>query len=78
MTFNNIDNSFGNPPWSRIESLSEICAEAGVDFDEFIEGVKNDQEIETMAEQFGVQVGTIEALQEHFFRYGIGSIIGGD
>ncbi len=66
------------PPWSRIQTLNEMTEEAGVDFDEFIESIKNQASISEMAEQFQVSEGTIEKLQDHFFRYGIGSVQGGD
>lgn len=66
------------PPWSRIQGLNEMTEEAGIDFDQFIESIKNQASIEEMSEQFQVSPGTIENLQEHFFRYGLGSVQGGD
>lgn len=66
------------PPWSRIPSLAEMTWEAGIDFDCFIECIKEGRSIEQMAEQFKVSPVTIEALQDHFFRYGISSVMGGD
>lgn len=66
------------PPWSRIQGLNEMTAEAGVDFDQFIESINNQESISDMAERFQVSPATIESLQDHFYRYGIGSVQGGD
>lgn len=71
-----IQGSF--PPWSRIPSLAEMTSEAGINFDCFIKSIKEGQTSEQMAEQFQVSRNTIESLQDHFFRYGISSVIGGD
>lgn len=66
------------PPWSRIQALNEMTEEAGIDFDQFIESIKNQASITEMSEQFQVSETTIESLQNHFFHYGIGSVQGGD
>lgn len=66
------------PPWSRIQALNEMTEEAGIDFDQFIESIRNQASIAEMAEKFQVSQGTIECLQDHFLRYGIGSVQGGD
>jgi hypothetical protein len=72
----NIPGSF--PPWSRIPSLAEMTSEAGIDFDCFVQCIKENQPIDEMAEQFKVSQTTIESLQDHFIKYGISSVIGGD
>ncbi|MGI5920631.1 MAG: helix-turn-helix domain-containing protein [Syntrophomonadaceae bacterium] len=66
------------PPWSRIPSLTEMTAEAGIDLDTFIRFIQTGYSPDQMAEYFQVSHGTIESLQEHFFRYGISSVMGGD
>ncbi|MGR6836099.1 helix-turn-helix domain-containing protein [Syntrophomonas erecta] len=66
------------PPWSRIQALPEMVREAGVDYDQFIECLKNGLSSEEMAWKFTVSQQTIERLKEHFFRYGISSVEGGD
>ena len=66
------------PPWSRTQALNEMTEEAGIDFDQFIESIKNQNSIAEMSEQFQVSEKTIESLQDHFFHYGIGSVQGGD
>jgi hypothetical protein len=62
------------PPWSRIQGLNEMTAEAGVDFDQFIESITTRRSISDMAVRFQVSPATIESLQDHFYRYGIGSV----
>lgn len=66
------------PPWSRIQGLNEMTEEAGVDFDQFMESIKNQDSISAMADRFQVSQAAIESLQDHFYRYGIGSVQGGD
>ncbi|MGI5880711.1 MAG: helix-turn-helix domain-containing protein [Syntrophomonadaceae bacterium] len=66
------------PPWSRIPSLVEMTADAGIDFDAFIAAIEENRSLESMATEFGISVKTAEHLQEHFFHYGISSVIGGD
>ncbi len=66
------------PPWSRIPSLQEMTAEAGVDHDRFIQFIKNNRTAEEISRQMGISVETAEALYEHFMHYGISSVIGGD
>ncbi|MEN6462962.1 MAG: helix-turn-helix domain-containing protein [Syntrophomonas sp.] len=66
------------PPWSRIPSLAEMTSEAGINFDCFVQCIKEDLSIEQMADKFKVSHTTIESLQDHFLRYGISSVMGGD
>jgi hypothetical protein len=66
------------PPWSRIQSLDEMCQEAGVDFDSFIEDLKVGTNLNDMAAKHKVSLDTISLLQEHFLKYGISSVMGGD
>ena len=76
MTNDNGKGSF--PPWSRMPGLNEMCEEAGVDFDSFIEDIKNGAGLEDMAVKYGVSTETISLLQEHFIKYGLSSVMGGD
>lgn len=73
---NDVGGSF--PPWSRVPGLTEMCADAGVDFDRFIEDIKNDTSLNDMAAKYGVSIDTISLLQEHFMKYGLSSVMGGD
>ncbi|WP_003541336.1 hypothetical protein [Desulfotomaculum nigrificans] len=65
-------------PWSTEPSLETKANEVGIDFDELIEGIKNNRSDEEMAKQFGVTPKTIGYLKEHFWTKGIGSIMGQD
>ena len=76
MTNDNGKGSF--PPWSRIPGFNEMCEETGIDFDSFIEDIKNGSGLEDMAVKYGVSMETISLLQEHFIKYGLSSVIGGD
>ncbi|ABI68231.1 helix-turn-helix domain-containing protein [Syntrophomonas wolfei] len=76
MEQNNGQGSF--PPWSRIPSLEEMSREAGVDFDELLDCIKNGKSKEEIAEEFRVSEETVESLHQHFLHYGISSVMGGD
>lgn len=78
MTADDNDDIGRWPPWSRIQGLNEMTREAGIDFDQFIQSIKDQASIADMAEQFQVSEKTIQSLQDHFFSYGIGSVQGGD
>lgn len=66
------------PPWSRIPSIVEMTAEAGIDYDEFTAFLKEGLSEAEMARRFGVKEATITSLTDHFWHYGVGSVIGGD
>lgn len=66
------------PPWSRIPGFNEMCEEAGVDFDSFIEDLRISANLDDMVAKYGVSMETISLLQEHFIKYGISSVMGGD
>lgn len=66
------------PPWSRIPSLQEMTAEIGVDHDVFIHLIEKGETIEAIAKQMEISEKTVESLYDHFMRYGISSVIGGD
>lgn len=66
------------PPWSRIPSLKEMTEETGIDFDKFIDCIKENMSTLEMAGMFNVSGQTIENLKEHFYKYGISSVMGGD
>ncbi len=75
---NNSKGGGSFPPWSRTVSLPEMTSELGIDFDEFIDAIKNDLSITEMSDKFAVSEATLEQLREHFFHYGISSVMGGD
>jgi hypothetical protein len=66
------------PPWSRIQGLDEMCEEAGVDFNNFIDDMKANVGIREMAAKHKVSLDTMSLLQEHFIKYGLSSVMGGD
>ncbi|MBO8137470.1 MAG: helix-turn-helix domain-containing protein [Desulfotomaculum sp.] len=65
-------------PWTTETSLVTKTEEVGIDFDRFIDGLKNNKTDAEMASEFGVTEKTISYLKDHFMRYGIGSTIGQD
>jgi len=65
-------------PWSTEPSLKAKTEEVGVDFDTFIEGLKNNKTDAKMASEFGVSSTVIGHLRDHFMRKGLGSIMGQD
>lgn len=65
-------------PWSTGPSLKQMTDELGVDFDSFIERLKNDRSDMEMAEEFGVSEKAISHLRKHFMTHGVGSIMGQD
>ncbi|MDD2620393.1 MAG: helix-turn-helix domain-containing protein [Syntrophomonadaceae bacterium] len=66
------------PPWSRTVSLNEMTGEAGIDFDQFVSCIEEGMSNSQMAERFQLSEAAVNSLTEHFFHYGIGSVMGGD
>ncbi|MHB8917833.1 MAG: helix-turn-helix domain-containing protein [Desulfocucumaceae bacterium] len=65
-------------PWSTGPSLKQKTDEVGVDFDGFIDGLKNNRSDVEIAGEFGVSEKVISHLREHFITHGLGSIMGQD
>lgn len=65
-------------PWSREPGLKEMTREVGIDFDRFIDAIKEDKTNVEMAEEFDVSEKLVDHLREHFFTHGVGSIEGRD
>ncbi len=74
--FNNEPGSY--PPWSRIPSLQDMCREIGIGHDQLIEAIAEGLSTEEAARKMQVTTATMDALYEHFYRYGISSVQGGD
>ncbi len=66
------------PPWSRIPSLEEMAAEAGIDGADFLHSIQTGYDVKQLADRFKVSPQTIQSLYDHFMQYGVGSIMGGD
>ncbi|MBO8128428.1 MAG: helix-turn-helix domain-containing protein [Peptococcaceae bacterium] len=65
-------------PWSTKPSLKLKTDEVGINFDAFIESLKNDLSDEEMARMFGVPSSVIGHLRDHFMRFGLDSVMGQD
>ncbi len=66
------------PPWSVGESLPEMTAAAGIDYDEFVACMRENNSADELARRFQVSEATIKCLQEQFITRGISSVAGGD
>ena len=66
------------PPWSLQESLVEMTATAGIDYDKFVACMREDFTLDELAQRFQVSEATIKCLQDHFITHGISSVVGGD
>lgn len=69
-------NFVSRVPWGLEPGLKEKTDELGIDFDQFIDGLKNNKSDETMAQEFRVSREAIEALREHFTHLGIQTVVG--
>jgi hypothetical protein len=65
-------------PWNWQPYLSELCAEANVDYDQFIAGLAENKTDQEIANEFNTREQTIKYLREHFENYGVGSVMGQD
>ncbi|QGT99226.1 hypothetical protein SYNTR_0633 [Candidatus Syntrophocurvum alkaliphilum] len=66
------------PPWSVRPSINELAEEAGIDADMLIDYLGQGLSNNEIANKFGVSEKIIKNLSEHFYRYGLGSVQGGD
>jgi len=66
------------PPWGLQPSLQLMLEEAGLEFDKFLEDIKNGKTDDEIAQQTGVSREVISNLREHFEKYGIDSVMGQD
>lgn len=65
-------------PWSSEPSLKEMAHEVGVDFDRFIDGIKDDKSDSEMSKELDVPEKLIYHLRDHFYTHGVHSIMGQD
>lgn len=66
------------PPWAWQPGLKSLVEEAGIDFDAFIEGLKNGESDLQLASRFGASQTAVRHFREHFEKYGIDSVTGQD
>ncbi|NLK00465.1 MAG: helix-turn-helix domain-containing protein [Clostridia bacterium] len=65
-------------PWGMHPSLKDRTNELGIDFDGFIEGLKNNLDDSRIARELGTTEKAITSLRKHFEEFGIQSIVGRD
>lgn len=65
-------------PWDLDESFKAKCAEVGVDFNVFIEDLKDGKTDNEMAKELGLTEKAVSNLRYHFERFGIHSMMGQD
>jgi hypothetical protein len=65
-------------PWRLEPSLKQKTREVDIDFDMFIAGIAAKRSDAEIAADFGVPVKIITHLRQHFFQFGIHSIVGQD
>lgn len=70
--------STSGAPWGLEPSLEARCEEVGIDFDDFIEGLKNNKTDAELSSQFDVTETTISSLREFFVHNGIDTTVGQD
>ncbi|MCR4442257.1 MAG: hypothetical protein QHH10_08415 [Peptococcaceae bacterium] len=56
------------PPWGVEPSMHFVCDEAGIDYREFIDRLRENRSDAEMAREFEVSEQTVSALREHFYR----------
>jgi hypothetical protein len=72
------DLSTRGAPWALEPSLEAKCEEVGINFDNFIEGLKNNKSDAEMAEEFEVTEKTIFYLRDYFEHMGLDTMMGQD
>lgn len=73
------DDGLGRwPPWSRMPSLKEMSEEVGIDFDDLVKAIRTEMSPSEMSQRFDISEELASNFTEHFFRYGIGSVMSGD
>jgi len=65
-------------PWSTESSLKFMTEDAGIDFDDFIEGLRVGKSDFEIAEEYDVTEKLVYHLRDHFMRYGLGHVMGQD
>ncbi len=55
-----------------------MAEEVGVDFDDLIDAIAEDLSPQGISQKFEISEELAGNLKEHFFKYGIGSVMGGD
>lgn len=72
------DFSTRGAPWDLDQSFKAKCAEIGVDFNQFIEGLKAGKSDEEIADEVGIKTKAAANLRYHFESFGYHSMQGQD
>lgn len=56
------------PPWGVQPSMHFVCDEAGIDYQQFVEGLQQNKSDQEMAEEFKVKSEVIKNLKNRFYR----------
>ena len=64
------------PPWGWQPSLEYMAREAGVDFNRFMDLVREQATDEKMSAILGVSPRIVRSLKEHFASFGLDSVHG--
>jgi len=59
-------------------SLKEMAQEVEVDFDRLIDAIADDLSPQEMAQRFEISEELAGNFKEHFYKYGVHSVMGGD
>ncbi|NLB18168.1 MAG: helix-turn-helix domain-containing protein [Syntrophomonadaceae bacterium] len=59
-------------------SMREMATELGIDYDELIESFSEDRTPQEMATKFDISNEMAANLKEHYYKFGISSVMGGD
>lgn len=63
----NNDEGFRGPPWGKEPSMKIVCEEAGVNFNQFVNALKDEKSDMEVANEFGVDKETIKSLKKRFY-----------
>jgi hypothetical protein len=66
------------PPWGWQPSLEYMARVAGVDFNQFLELIKEQTPDDRISATLGVSPQTVRNLREHFAEFGLDSVHGQD
>jgi len=58
--------------------LKEMAEEVGIDFDDLVEAIREDLNPRQLAARFEISEELAGNLKEHFYKYGVSSVMGGD
>jgi len=55
-----------------------MAEEVGIDFDDLVEAIREDLNPRQLAARFEISEELAGNLKEHFYKYGVSSVMGGD